>query len=479
MYDPNINENNEQKRINGEYSFSYKGNEQYHRYSDADYIPASDAPKVNPTPSAYSAEIKKPAKKRSGISFAQVVALCLICAVIGGFAGFGGALLAGGSGDDDSASLPATTETDTPATNSPATTPGTSSTPIVQSTGDGSVLSGAQIYEIACPQTVGITTEITTSNVFGQPASTSVTGSGFIISSDGYILTNYHVIEDAKNGGYDINVILHNGDSYPADIVGYEDDGTDVAVLKIDATGLSAVSIGNSDEMLVGETVYVLGNPLGELTYTLTSGMVSALDRVIATSSVETDSINVFQIDAAINSGNSGGPVFNSRGEVVGIATAKYSDTGIEGLGFAIPINDAISIANELIDKGYVSGKAAFGITVSSVTSYAAQYYNMVEGAYVYSIESNSCAEKAGLEVGDVITKIDDSEILSQTDLIVAKRGYRAGESATLTVYRNGEYITLDIIFDEELPSSGSDTQQIPEAPQTTSSPGFNNPFGW
>lgn len=480
-------------RVNGEYSFTYgKGPEPIEieddpprTYSDAGYIPASEAPQITPRYNSYNTapppqknNNDRREKSRSG-GFARIVALCLVCALLGGVAGFGGALLAGninGSGRNDSASIPPVTATDEPKSSEPASTPsGTGSTPLITSNGDGTILSSDQIYELACPQTVGISSEITATNIFGQTSSASVSGSGFIISADGYILTNYHVIEDALKGGYDINVMLYNGESYPAEVVGYERDGTDIAVLKIDATGLTPVTVGNSDDIKVGDAVYALGNPLGELTYTLTSGMVSALDRVIATSESEADSINMFQIDAAINKGNSGGPVFNSRGEVIGIATAKYSETGVEGLGFAIPINDAISIANELIENGYVSGKAYFGITVTTVTSYAAQYYNMVEGAYVYAVDDASCAATAGLKVGDVITKMDDAEITSQTDLIVAKRSYHAGDTASLTVYRNGEYITLSITFDEEVPSSDSQTQQ--EQQEKDRAEEFVNPF--
>ena len=489
MYDPNDNLSDfDSEHVDGEYPFDYSdetdapGVRQSGVYADADYIPLSEAPQVVPRYNSYSA-VPEPSKrdgrqrqKTGNVSFARIAALCLVCAMLGGTMGFGGAVLWGnvGMGDGSPSVVLPTEATEKPAKENGAAT--IVNTPVASTTGEVVALSGDQIYEIACPQTVGITTEITTTNIFGQ-TSNAVSGSGFIISSDGYILTNYHVVEDARQGGYEISVMLFNGESYPAEIVGVEKDGTDLAVLKIDVTGLSAVTVGDSDSMRVGETVYALGNPLGELTYTLTSGMVSALDRVIATGSSEADSINMFQVDVAINNGNSGGPILNSRGEVVGIATAKYSSVGVEGIGFAIPISDAIRIAEELIEKGYVGGKAKFGINVETVSAYAAQYYNLVEGACVFEITAGECGDIAGIKVGDIITSVDDISIKGRPDLIVAKRSYRAGDTATLTVYRDGGYIELSITFDEEIPNTSADAQT--QQGQTTSDPRDErtNPF--
>ena len=205
---------------------------------------------------------------------------------------------------------------------------------------------------------VGISTTVTGYNMFGQLTSNAVTGTGFILSEDGYILTNNHVVEDAVSTGSTVTVKLHDGSEYPAAIVGTEGNTNDIAVLKIDAEGLSPVTLGDSDKMQVGENIYVVGNPLGELTYTMTAGIISALDREIAADRNTT--LNMFQLDAAVNSGNSGGPVFNDRGQVIGVVTAKYNSSGVEGLGFAIPINDAVSIAEDLINQAYL------GITVTT-----------------------------------------------------------------------------------------------------------------
>ena len=269
----------------------------------------------------------------------------------------------------------------------------------------GEELTAAQLYEMACQQVVGVNTSVNTTNLFGQTTSSAVSGSGFIISEDGYIMTNYHVIEYAAVYKGELTVIMHDGTTYPAEIIGYESEN-DVAVIKIDAEGLNPVTFGSSENMVVGEDIYAVGNPLGELQFTMTKGMVSALDRYITTDSKTT--INMFQIDAAVNSGNSGGPVYNTRGEVIGIVTAKYSDTGVEGLGFAIPIDDAVSISTQLIEQGYVSGKAFLGVNVQDITETYAYYLNLPRGAYIYSINDGSCAQTAGLRVGDVITAVGD-----------------------------------------------------------------------
>ena len=253
-------------------------------------------------------------------------------------------------------------------------------------------------------------------------------------------MTNYHVIEYAAQYGYELKVLLHNGDEYTAQIVGYYEDN-DIAVIKIDATGLSPVTFGNSDTMVVGETVYCVGNPLGELDFSMTSGIISAFDRIITTD--ESISVNMFQFDAAVNSGNSGGPVYDSNGNVLGVVTAKYSDDGVEGLGFAIPINDAVEIASDLIAYGSVS-EAYLGITVSDAADDAAKYGSPL-GAYIETIESGLAAERAGLKVGDIITAIDGTTISSVNELKVQLKHYGGGDTAVITVYRTGDHSSYDI----------------------------------
>jgi serine protease Do len=311
----------------------------------------------------------------------------------------------------------------------------------------------AQLYELACKQVVGITTEVTYQNFFGQTSTSAVSGSGFILSDDGYILTNYHVIEYADKGGYAISVMLHDGTRYEAAIVGSE-ESNDIAVLKIEATGLTPVTLGNSDAIRVGDEVHAVGNPLGELEFSMTNGYVSALDRIITTESGG-DAINMFQIDAPVNSGNSGGPLYNAAGEVIGVVTAKYQSSGVEGLGFAIPINDAVRIAQDLITKGYVTGKAYLGVSIETqYNAMYAQYYNMPLGAYVAGVEAGSCAEKAGIQAGDVITRVGDTTVESYSDLRQALKAFSAGDTAELEVYRADRSIVVTLVFDEAKPSN-------------------------
>ena len=434
-------------RVNGEYH--YKNGYTQKIYSDAHYVPENE----NTVPPRYYTPPEKPVKapkeKKPHGKWVKALCLCLVCALLGGLCGAG---IMAGSMNSRIAAVEQMLEEQTKETLSIGSQ--TSSTPAPVSTTTAAKPIAA-IYDQACNEVVGITTEVTYTNFFGQTSSSAVSGSGFIVSPDGYILTNYHVIEYAYKGNYAITVMLHDGTRYEASIVGVE-DCNDIAVLKIDASGLDPVTFGDSDKLSVGDDVYAVGNPLGELEFSMTTGHVSALDRLITTED-GSEAINMFQIDAAVNSGNSGGPVYNANGEVVGIVTAKYSDTGVEGLGFAIPINDAAKIANDLITKGYVTGKAYMGVSIDErYNSMYSQYYNMPIGAFVKSVESGSCAESAGIQAGDIITRLGDVEITGYTDLKQAIKQYSAGDSAELELYRAGESRTLTVTFDEAVPDSAN-----------------------
>ena len=420
--------------IDGEYHFVRPEKK---LYEDAEFVPQDETDEI---PQYYVPSEKKPKEKKSEARNGRILKLicvCLVCALVGG--------LVGGfvSWSALKSRLPSAS----------------SDKPIVPSVETKNVsnetATANDIYSVGCRQTVGISLEVTSANIFGLTSSSAVAGTGFIITSDGYIMTNYHVIEPAYENNYKITVLFKDGTSYEASIAGFEED-SDVAVLKIDANDLSPVSIGNSDNIAVGDSVFAIGHPLGELDFSMTSGRVSALDRSI-TADRNSAPINMFQFDAAINSGNSGGPVFNESGEVIGIATAKVGSSGVEGLGFAIPINDAADIANELITKGYVSGKAYLGVDIDTrYTSVYAQYYNLPEGAYVYNVESGSCAEKCGLAAGDIITQLGDNSIGSYSDLNAAIKQFKSGESVEIVVYRANEYVTLTVTFDESRPNTGS-----------------------
>ena len=424
--------------IDGEYHFIRP---EQRLYEDAEFVPQDEATEV---PNYYAPEEKKPREKsgeahRSGTL--KLACMCLVCALVGGLVGgfiswnaVKGNLADGTAKDNSVKPISGTT---------------------VGKRVSTETASANEIYELGCKQTVGVSLESTRANIFGQQSASAVAGTGFIITSDGYIMTNYHVIESAQKSEHKIQVLFKDKSSFEAKIVGFDEDN-DVAVLKIDASDLSPVSIGNSDDIAVGDSVFAIGNPLGELDFSMTSGRVSALDRSITIERNGT-AINMFQFDAAINSGNSGGPVYNESGEVIGIATAKVGSSGVEGLGFAIPINDAADIANELITKGYVSGKAYMGVNIDNrYTSVYAQYYSMPEGAYVYNVESGGCAEKSGLAAGDIITKVGSEAIGGYSDLNAAIKSFKAGESTEIVVYRGGEYVTLRITFDEAKPDAGT-----------------------
>ncbi|MBP5166929.1 MAG: trypsin-like peptidase domain-containing protein [Oscillospiraceae bacterium] len=376
-------------------------------------------------------------KRRPG----RIIVLCLVCIILAGAFGLGAGLTINGWRGAafvklDPASVSAASDSAVPREDTHA------DKVLLPPDGDG--VAAAEIYAANVEACVGVTTDITTTNIFGQITSGAISGSGFIVSSDGYIVTNYHVIEAAAENGYKISVMLYNGSKYDAEIVCGEEKN-DVAMLKIDASDLPTVTLGDFDSLRVGETVYTIGNPLGELTYTMTKGIVSALERSIA---IETDEvINMFQTDAAINKGNSGGPVFNSRGEVIGIVSAKYSKSGVEGLGFAIPINDAIKILDDLRQYGYVRGRPLLGITVANANIYVSPD---IYGAYVDSVERGSCAEAAGIRRGDVIVAFGGVEIKSKDDLIIVKGRYNAGDTVSLTVLRADNRIDLTVTLDED-----------------------------
>ena len=310
----------------------------------------------------------------------------------------------------------------------------------------GKSLTLVQVYDLTVGSVVGISTESKV-NAFGQEAVQASSGSGFILSADGYIITNSHVVTGADR----IDVKLYTGESYKAQLVG-QDSSFDIAVLKIDAQDLPAVSVGDSDKLKVGEEVVAIGNPLGELTFTMTNGILSALNREI---NADGNPQNMLQTNAAINSGNSGGPLFDMDGNVIGVTSAKYSGTTssgtvIEGLGFAIPINDALWVAYDLVNYGYVRGQAYLGVSVQTLTDSTAAYYGLPVGPRVAEVVPGSCAEKSGVQVGDIIVALDDKKIESHTALAAALKKVKAGDTVELTLFRAGAELKVTVILDEK-----------------------------
>ena len=453
---------------NHEFNFYNSENDGY-RGGFGDYtdpIPTTGGP-VGPE--------EKPKKKRSGL---RIAALILACAVVGGGAGVGGAMVY------NQLTQPQESETTVYESERPQVQ-------TVVNSNNGQPMTAEQLYAANLDSCVGITVN-TTVNIFGQTTTSAASGSGFVLTQDGYIVTNYHVIEDAVNdSSVSIVVSFANGDQYDATLVGGEQDN-DVAILKIEATGLQPVALGDSDQLVVGETVYAIGNPLGELTYSLTDGIISALDRLITTSSTnengqtETTTLNVLQTNCAINPGNSGGPLFDSYGNVVGIVSAKYtqSSSGVsaEGLGFAIPINDVKDIFSDLIEHGYVTGKPYLGIQVNAVDE-SAQRYGIPAGAVVEYVAEGSCAQEAGLQVNDIITAIDDTAVDSPSALTAAlSSNYKAGDTATLTVIRDQQEMQITVTFDEknaetEAANQGQQNTQQGQQSQGGSSYYYQWPF--
>ena len=313
------------------------------------------------------------------------------------------------------------------------------------------------IYQQNVQSVVLITSTVTSANMFGPPTTGTSTGSGFVITEDGYVVTNHHVVDGATG----VTVTMHDGAEYQAKLVG-SDSTNDVAVLKItESVQLNAVAIGSSEALNVGDQVVAIGNPLGELTSTLTVGYVSAKGRDVTT---DGKTINMIQTDAAINSGNSGGPLFNSQGEVVGITTAKYSGSSssgasIEGIGFAIPIDDVMPLVDDLMNYGYINS-AYLGVMVSDMDATTAAYYGLPVGAYVQEVTSGNCAEKAGLKAKDIIVGLGDYKIGSISDLTKALRKFKAGDTTTITVFRSGQELQLSITLDEKPRET---TSEVPE----------------
>lgn len=441
-------------RVNGEYH--YRNGYTQRIYSDAHYVRADEST----TPPRYYTPPEKPQKepresKKKGVSLGAMIAVCLVCALLGGL---GGGAVVGSMMNSRVNSLEENVSALTETAKQPVLAQA-SSTPASETRSSGDGLSAADIYDLACEQVVGISSELTYTNFFGMTSSAAVSGSGFIISEDGYILTNYHVIKDAYQSRQQVTVMTHDGTEYNAEVVGFESDN-DIAVLKIDAEGLNPAVFGDSDSLLVGDTVYAVGNPLGELEFSMTTGHVSAKDRTITTEN-NADAISMFQVDAAVNSGNSGGPIYNDQGQVVGVVTAKYASTGVEGIGFAIPVNDARAIASDLITKGYVTGKAWLGVSINTnYNEMYAQYYGTPIGAFVKDVTPGSCAERAGLEAGDIITKFDGEAITSYDDLRTAIKRHSAGDTVELEIYRADESRVVSVTLDEATPEQS--TQQSP-----------------
>ncbi len=313
-------------------------------------------------------------------------------------------------------------------------------------------LSPADLYEQNVNSTVGITISAQTTSRYGYGYTYQASGSGFIITADGYILTNYHVI----SGYSSVTVATYDNETYDAKVIGY-DESNDIAVLKIDAENLRPVTLGDSDSLRVGDTVLAIGNPLGELTFSLTKGIVSALSRNVRTGNG--NAMSLIQTDCSINSGNSGGALFNTKGEVIGITNAKYSSSGmsseaeIDNIGFAIPINSVKKIVNSIIDNGYVL-KPYIGVTVSPLSEESANITGIKAGAMVQEVVEGSPAEEAGIAVYDVIVQVDDKPIQDSNALVQVISKTDPGDVLTFHIYRQGKEVLLQVVVGSKTESA-------------------------
>ena len=376
-------------------------------------------------------EMKPVKKNRMGL---KVTALALCCALLGG--ALGGGIVWGVSRATSEATVQVSDRT---------------VSQVSLKTVDGKTeMTDAEVYAANVNSVVSINVTGTNSNnFFGQPVQTASSGSGFILTTDGYIVTNYHVVEDAQT----VKVTLYNGDEYDAQYVGGDED-YDIAVIKIEATGLPCALVGDSDKLEVGDEVVAVGNPLGELGGTVTNGIISALSRDV---NIDGTEMSLIQTNAAVNPGNSGGGLFNMYGELIGIVNAKStstsSGTSVEGIGFAIPVATATKVAEELVNYGYVRGKVMLGITYVDIEdAYTAMRYRVNDlGLYIVSSEYTD-----DLKAGDRIVAIDDTQITYSSDIKSILKKHSVGDEITVKVVRDGQYIDVKVTLHEYVPSETS-----------------------
>ena len=393
------------------------------------------------------------------VSIATLIICMLITALVGG--AVGGYMINNNPQAQIQAASPAPTAQEAASAAAATQSGSPSAGAVTQAAADGSYTK-AQIVQMAAPSIVGIDVQGTETDLFGRSATMQGSGSGIIVSADGYILTNNHVVEGTQN----IKVYLQDDTEYDAKIVG-TDSKTDLAMIKIEATGLTPVVMGDSDALVVGEDVVAIGNPLGELRGTATSGMVSALSRTIT---IGEQQMTLLQTDAAINPGNSGGGLFNAKGELIGIINAKVAANATEGLGFAIPVNSAKQVISDLMDHGYVSGRAYLGVYTQNVAIQSdsmdgrsdsggmsdffgiGQMQNVETRVQVAQIVVGGAAEAAGIQTGDLILQVEDKAITTGSELAQAISEYKAGDVANIKLQRDGKEINVSVTFGEYIP---------------------------
>ncbi len=425
----------------------------------------SGTPEYSPRQASYTAaQPGKPAKKKKEKKPASrgfIAAMLVITMLCSAALGFGGGLIAKNLNTTTSGNLTINQVNSSGVRN--ASTSGASAT--------------SEIVKKTADSVVEIATEGVVTGNFAQQYVTKGAGSGVIISADGYIVTNHHVIENANN----ITVTLRDGTtSYDATLIGSDEDN-DIALLKVNAEGLSPATFGDSSSLAVGDYVVAIGNPLGTLGGTVTDGIISALAREVT---IENKNMTLLQTNAQISPGNSGGGLFNANGELVGIVNAKDSATEVEGIAFAIPVNNVIDIIKDLQNYGYVTGKIDLGMEFVDINSADTAFYYGVNklGCYVLSVTDGSNAEKAGFTRGDLITAVNGTEISASSDISKALENNKVGDKVTLTVTRSGRSFDIDLVLEEYVPSAklnnNTDNGSRQQAPQGGSDL-WDQIFGW
>ena len=384
---------------------------------------------------------------------AILAALCILASGSAGFAG--GVLMKSSSGvQADSASSSASSESvsssDSASSSGTASTVGHSSLTVSSGASTDGDLTVSQIAAQTANSVVEITTESTTYDMFMRQTVSEGAGSGVILTSDGYIVTNNHVIEGAEK----ITVTLKDGTSYSGKLVGTDSQG-DIAVVKIEATGLQPAVIGDSSTLQVGDMAVAIGNPLGQLGGTVTDGIISALDRQI---DLDGKTMTLLQTNAAINPGNSGGGLFNGKGELIGVVVAKSSGSGIEGLGFAIPINTAKDLIDQIMEYGYVKGRIDLGFTTVDVTNaqIAMMYRLPSTGVYIDEVTEGSNAAAVGFHAGDRILSVPGEELASGDDLTKAIQNCKVGDTVEIIIVRNGQKYSGELTLEESKPAAAN-----------------------
>lgn len=422
--------------------------------SDSDYInPISETENNG---DFYNATVRPKKKKRYVSVPAAIIALVLTAVLsIAGGAAVSNTSLFSAKTSDSSSSPSGKKVTVNDDINNSSSVKGTKAK---VNTLTGEALTTPEIVDKVGPAVVGIINKTTYGNAYGYYGSLygnlndeveQSSGSGVIISSDGYIVTNNHVVESATK----LSVVLSSGEEYEGKIIG-TDASTDLAVVKIEASGLTYAQMGSSSELRVGETAIAIGNPLGqEFAGTTTQGIISGLNRSVT---IDNKTMNLIQTDAAINPGNSGGALVNEYGMLIGINTAKISSDTLEGLGFAIPIDEAKPIVQELMTNGYVTGRPVIGLAGRAVTKQDAQAYNMKVGVYVSSLTANGPAYMAGIKVGDVIVECEGEPVETVDDINAIKNKKSPGDQLKMKVYRKGNYVDVTVVLGEEMPSSNN-----------------------